>query len=474
MHASKLFTLLRGLRQEEIHWFQKFLKSPFHNNNALTIRLFEFIKKHLPELDSPKLEKEKVFKRLFPNEKFNAQKLRKVMFELAVLTEEFFVTMHLRNKKFQKKKILVKELGERNLYPQFEKGTKQLISELEKLPYRDTFFYQNIFELNYNYSNHQETNRQKLNGHLLKNATEHLDYFYLLQKQQLEFGINLHKKVFKETVILQSLKSSKKELEQEPTFQLYELINRAVSKLDNENNYKKIHSVFKREIEALGRKDKIITLKILLNYSSSQINNGNKKHFSKMLSLYKFGLEKELLLENGKVTETTFVNIITVGSNIKEFEWVENFIKKYKHFLPKSVQEDGTHFGLGLMYYHKKEYSKAINILLNHNFSKPLQIIHSKTILLRAYFELYLVDNSFFDLLIAQSLSFEKFIRRNDTISTIRKESYLNFTLYIRKITNAHWQNNLNKKLFEKINNTESVMLRFWLLEMLKNLLNKK
>lgn len=107
MHASKLFTLLRGLRPEEIHWFQKFLKSPFYNNagaNAFTIRLFELIKKYLPELDSSKLKKEKVFKKLFPNEKFNVQKLRKVMFELANLTEEFFITMHLRNKDFQRKK----------------------------------------------------------------------------------------------------------------------------------------------------------------------------------------------------------------------------------------------------------------------------------------------------------------------------------------------------------------------------------
>lgn len=140
MHSSKLFTLLKGIREDEIHWFQKFLKSPFYNSNPLPLKLFDLIKKYYPELESPKLTKEKVFKKLFPNEKFNVNKLRKVMHSLAVLTEEFFVTMRLRNKEFQKKKILVEEFGERNLYAQFEKGTKELIEELEALSYRDTFF----------------------------------------------------------------------------------------------------------------------------------------------------------------------------------------------------------------------------------------------------------------------------------------------------------------------------------------------
>lgn len=468
MHTSKLFTLLRGLRPEEIHWFQKFLKSPFYNNSTLTIRLFEHLKKHLPELDSPKLSKEIVFKKLFPNEKFKVQKLRKVMFELANLTEEFFVTMYLRSNNFQRKKILVKELGERNLYSQFEKGTKGLIKELEALPYRDTFFYKNIFELNYNYSNHQETNRQKLNGELLKSATEHLDYFYLLQKQQLDFAVKSHEKLFKEKINLSTLKQAETAIKKEPVFKIYELINKGISKTDNDRIYFEIETLLKKEIEKLGRIDKVVILKILFNYSISQINKGREEYFATLFLLYKFGLEQDLLIEKNQIAGSTFTNIITTGVNLKEFDWVEFFIQEYKKYLPDSVREDASCFGLGVLFFHKKEFTRTIELILNHIFSKPLQILQSKTILLRAYFEQYLIDDSYYELLIAQTHAFEKFIRRNELISELKKERYLNFVLFIRKIVNGHWQNKLDNTLIEKLNNTNAVLLKFWLLEKLK------
>ncbi len=148
MHDSKLLNLLRSIEPEEIHWFQKFLKSPFYNHHELPNTLFQYISKYYPELDSPKLSKEKAFKKLYPKETYSIQKMRKAMYELSVLVEEFLVAMRIRNKAVQKKKLLVAELGERNVYEQFKKGTKELLGKLEALPYRDIVTYQEIHLLN--------------------------------------------------------------------------------------------------------------------------------------------------------------------------------------------------------------------------------------------------------------------------------------------------------------------------------------
>lgn len=471
MHSSKLLTLLRGLRPEEIHWFQKFLNSPFHNNNTLPIHLFNLIKKYYPDFNSPKLNKEKVFQKLFPNEKFKVQKLRKVMHELANLTEAFFVTMRLRNNNFQRKKILVQELGERNLYAHFEKGTKNLIRELNALPYRDTFFYKDIFELNLNYSNHPETNRQLLNPKLLKIESEHLDYFYLLQQQQLDFTLKFHKKIFKENVSINSLKQTQIALQQEPLFKIYQLINKAVSSPDNDDNYLKIETLFKEEIEKLGKTDKDIILRVLINYYSSQINKGKAEYFSHVFSLYKFGLGNNILVDNNLMRSSTFSNIITVGANQKAYDWVEDFIENHKKYLAASTRDDTYFFGLGLLFFHKKEFSKTIDLISNHKFSKQLQNLQSKTILLRAYFEQYLLDNSYYELLIAQTQAFEKFIRRNELISESKKERYLNFTLFMRRIVNGHWQGKLDRSLLELLKNADAVLLKFYLLKKLEEII---
>ena len=96
---------------------------------------------------------------------------------------------------------------------------------------------------------------------------------------------------------------------------------------------------------------------------------------------------------------------------------------------------------------------------------QTLHILHAKSILLRAYFELFLFDNSYFDLLSAQTIAFEKFVRRNAHISEPTKEVYLNFILFSRKIANAIFENSSNPNLYQTINNTKSLALKSWLLE---------
>ena len=94
MQQSKLFTLLSGLEAAEFRWLHKFLKSPFYNTNEKILNLFLYIKKYYPDLDSPKLAKEITFQYLFPKQQFQAQKMRKLMHELATLVEDFMVAQH--------------------------------------------------------------------------------------------------------------------------------------------------------------------------------------------------------------------------------------------------------------------------------------------------------------------------------------------------------------------------------------------
>lgn len=473
MQNSKLFLLLRSLQPEEIHWFQKFVKSPFYNNNTLPIQLFDYIKKYYPDLDSPKLSKEATCKKLFPKDKSNIQKLRKTMHGLALLVEDFLVAMQLRKNEYQKKKLLVTELRDRNVYTLFEKGAKELIGGLEELPYRDAHFYKEVHDLNLGYFGHMETGKEKGGRLILKSVVEHLDYYYLIQRQRLDFSIKEHERLFKSKLKIGSLNQAKTLLLEESTYKLYKLISEMISTSWNENNYLNIESLFKSEIGSLGKNDKLEIFRILLNQLSGQVNKGKEGYHSKMLSMYKFGLEHNLVLMQGQINDTTFANIASVGIVSKEFDWVEQFIEKYKYFLPKKVVKDATYFSLSLLYFHRQEFEKTIDTILNHTFSNPLYILHSKAILLRTYFEQFLLDNSYYQLVLDQTYAFEKFVRRNELISASKKELYINFILFTRKIINDVLQNSLSITLYDTIKNTKSVMLKSWLLDKVNDKLKR-
>lgn len=474
MHDSKLLNLLKSFEPEDIHWFQKFLKSPFYNRHETPISLFRYISKYYPNLDAPKLSKEKVFKHLYPKEKYSVQKMRKVMYELAVLVEEFLVAMRIRNKDFQKKKLLVAELGERNVYDSFEKGTKMLVRQLEDLPYRDIQTYQEIHQLNLDYYRHTQTLKKKDGLAILKSATQHLDYYYLMQRRQLDFTILWHEKLFGGELLIESLQKSKTALRKTTAFKLYEWILAALQTSDNLAIYVKMEKLFKSKIDELGKNDQKEIIRILINHLSSQINTGKKGYQKKTLSLYQFGLEKKLMMEQGQIGETTFANIATIGILEKEFDWVKGFIQAYEKYLPTSVQEDATKLSLSLLYFHQKDYDKVVELILNHQFLQSLSNLKAKSILLRTYFEQFLLDDSFYDLVIAQTLAFEKYVRRNDLISSSAKTFYLNFILFTRLITNAVLQKSVNQDLLNKINKTESIVLKSWLLEKVTLFLSKK
>ena len=465
MHSSKLLHLIRGLRQEELHWFQKFLASPFYNINEEYIALFKYIKKYYPDLKAPKLSKAETFKKLYPKEKFNLQKMRKAMHGLAVLAEEFFVAMRIRKQNYQREKLIMEELGERNLYPQFEKRAKTLIRDLEALPYRDAHFYKEIHELNLMHYGHVETSKEKRNMPIIISSIEHLDYYYLLQRQRLEFTIKSHEKLIGNKHSIKPLTETKVYLKQEPIFKIYELIIKALSISENESIYSEIEELFKNEAKRLGRKDQLEIIRILLNHLSSQINKGKEGYAVKMLALYKFGLEQNLVTEKGQIGETTFTNITTVGILANDFDWVEDFIKAYKKYLPYAEREDAACLSTALLYFHKKEYSRTIELMLYYSFSTPLLALKAKAILLRTYFEQFSIDNSYYELFISQTQSFEKFIRRNESISSGKKEIYLKFIFLVRKVANAILQNAVNKQLYNSVKNADGLVLKSWLLE---------
>ncbi len=465
MHSSKLLTLIGSLQQEEIHWFRKFLKSPFYNTNELYVKLFDHIRKYYPELSSPKLSKEDTCQKLFPNEKVNVQKIRKTMHGLAALAEEFLVAIQIRKKPFEKKKLLVKGLGERNVYTLFKKGTNELLGELEALPYRDVNYYKEVHELNLEFYGHAQTNKQKGNDATLVSAVNHLNYYYLIQQQRLDFTVKWHEKLIGNKFRTKTLEQSKTDLKNETVFKLYALVIKSLGKADNDAIYLEMETLFKNKVHQLGKNDQFEIFILLFNHLSSRFNHGKTTYRSKMFSLNKFGLDQNLILRNDQITEATFLNIASISIAEGAFEWTEWFIKEYTKALPQKIKQDVISLSFGLLYFYRKQFSESTNLLSSHTFLKPLYNLNSKTILLRSYFEQFLIDDSYYDLLIAQSNAFEKFIRRNDFISKSKKEPFLNFILFTRKITNAIYQNTLDQNLFNLIKNKRSVILKDWLLE---------
>ncbi len=94
MKKSKLITLFSIFTKEEMKSFEKFIVSPYFNNERNFKPLYKILKSYYPEFDNPNLTEEKIFKKLYPGKTYNkksAVSLRVIESQMANMAEKFLV-----------------------------------------------------------------------------------------------------------------------------------------------------------------------------------------------------------------------------------------------------------------------------------------------------------------------------------------------------------------------------------------------
>ena len=468
MQSSKLLILISGLDTAEFRWLHKFLKSPFYNSNQKVLRLFEYIKKYYPDLGSPKLVKEITFQYLFPKEKFSPQKMRKLMHELATLVEDFMVAQHFQKNEFERKKILTKELGQRNLYGLFEKGTTEITADLANLPYLDKDYFLEQYLNDYQFFAHPSTNPQQDFIPKLFQMSDTLDLFYFLQKLQLTSVLESAKHIYqvKETLpfyesIAQEIQD--RELEKIAVFHLYSLVIQLFKAKNADETFHKLYNVFFDKKEELGEEDKMFILKYLINFVVGKTNEGNEEYVKKGLALYKVGLNENLLVTKNRMTEGTFINIAWWSAFLKDFEFTSDFIENYKQFLDKEREEEVVILTKANLYFNLGDYSQVVDLLSTRSFANVLDKLKAKTLILKSYFEIYLQNESYYNFALSQIENFERNIRREDKISDVKKLNLLNFARYFKKLLDAKIKKIDLYKFLSNLSKIEHISNKPWI-----------
>ena len=463
MQSSKLIILLKSLKAEEIRWLTKFVCSPFYNSNSHVIALFEVLKKHHPDFTSNHLTKEKIWIKLFPNQKMAAGRLRLLMHNLAELIEEFIVANRLKKQTVTYQSLLNQEFGERDLYDFFEKMTFQLLAELDKEPYRDHQYFKQKKELLVQWYGHPGTNRQQqtdivsllLEDQKIHNALEELQLIFAHNARTI-VSLETQQKMISPT-ILAIAKTSQNVL-----LNLYVFL---AALQDGVKNLQEIINYFSENLQKIRSKDRRTILQILINHSTRLYNSGKVDKPRKTLDLYKLGLQNDCILVNDEITEATFQNIIVLGSTCKDWDWVEDFINKFQNKLPQTSREEATILGKALFHFYQQNFDAAIDILGEEKFSKSQQAIHARLILIRCYFDKFRIVDSYYDMLFFQIKAFEKYVRRKEVLPVKKLKEVLNFTKYLRKIIETVILKKDFSDLRIQIKATNNVSLKNWLLE---------
>lgn len=466
MHKSKLVQLLQILTPTEFKAYAKFIKSPFFNTNKNLPRFYAYCQKYYPDFDTPKMNREVVYKKLFPGKKYNYHAMGNLMSEFTTLTEEYLTNLQFQKNKFEKKNRLIKAYGERNAYSLFEKETQNQLEEIRQQPFRDVEYYGEVARLNFDYYFHTLTEKHNLKDEALEQLMESIDREFMLAKLRIGSELKSRERMLKQQYdipfLAEILENKNAICEQTPVLELFHLLFKLYEQSADDAVFFQLKNLYTNKIQQLRRLDQSLLLTQLINYAARQINFGKTTFYQECLDLYKLGLTYHLVLENQRIDEAVYGNIALLGCHAKDFEWTEKFIEEYAIYLREEQREDAKALAKGTLFFHQNDFEQAYQLFYNHSFSHYYQP-KARLYLIRVLYEQFLLNDSLFDLIIAKIESFEAFLYRNEILAPKTKEAYLNGIKVIKKMILGKNDKREIEGLKNWVNGEKRILIRSWL-----------
>ncbi|BDS11682.1 hypothetical protein [Aureispira anguillae] len=457
MHKTKLVTLFQYLNSREITRFSDYVHSPFYNKHAEVKKLCLYLAKYIPNNKRQhRLEKERVFKHLYPNKQFDGNALHSVASKLLGLLHDFLVITTHEDKKNQHLIKILAELRQRKQFKDYnailrkiERSSDSSYSDIEDL-YWEKFAYYKELDVNFITQGGRSYNEN------LQMKNDFLDLFFITKKLKIAcdmvsrnkvIGSNYQYRLVDELFVYLNQQNSS--YAQEPTIKIYAATLKMLLNGDRTDEEYFNVKQWLEEYQALFSK---LELKNIYDYLENHCiraykrNTASNKYLRELLSISKFLVKHEINFVDGFLSAGDFKNIGTIAINLGDYKWAEEFIETYKDALLPEVRESVYSYLLSFLLYSTKDYKGALQALYNVVFSNWTYHTGAKMIQLRIYYEL---DEG--EALYSLIDAFRNYLKRNQQMTDLDKEMFYNFINVIRKIYKLRdSQGFIRKEKFQK------------------------
>ncbi len=203
-----------------------------------------------------------------------------------------------------------------------------------------------------------------------------------------------------------------------------------------------------------------------------QIKTGNNIFNRELFEIHKIWIEKGYLVkpEYRFVEIQVFKNIVYAALNIGEIDWAEWFLRSYSGSLSPDNSKAAISYCYALLYYNKKDYSKALDELKLMDHRNYQHKMECQLLTLKIYYELNAAEN-----LLSLADSYLHYLKKIEEDNILVGKRHLNFTKAIIKLQSLK-DNFTIKKHNELLNfavNNSLIASKNWLLNEL-NKINKK
>ncbi len=464
MLGSQLLELVKSLDKRDMRELRKVVRSPYFNQREDVIHLFEYIDKTL-NTRLPDLSKEKIFEKIYPNQKYDDVLIRQLMSYLYKVIQKYLITEGVLQNEMESQLYLTHALRQRNADRIVEKQLNDSLEIIDKQSFKNAKYHYLKYTLRveqYDYWS-KKKRTSELN---LQDLSNELDFFYLSERLRQACIMHAHQTITKHTYNQYLLKVALDKIEGipniPPSVSAYYHTYKALTEPENEYHFHQLKKIIIDKgflFPENERKDLYI---LATNYCIRRLNQGEKPFGSEALELYRARMQNNVLLENGILPPYTFNNILMLALKSEEYEWAERFLYDFKQYLPEKERENIFQYNLALFYFRTGKYSEAMDLLQKVNLNDVLYNLDARRLLARIYYDLDEINA-------LQSLieSSKVYLHRQKGIG-YHHDMYANYFRFLEKMM----KNDLKKAetrsiLRGEVEGTQLLAEREWLLQKL-------
>lgn len=472
MINTKLHGLLASLDVYALNRLQKFLHSPYYNEDENMQKCYAVILPALKKDEVEGLTKQHIWKAVYGKKPIVNLKYARLLSDLAKKTEEFIVADRLKHNEAEKLQTIIDYYTQTNLLKYFPETAGLVSKKMNVIPHKHGDFYYALFRFEASQNVYSELlNRRNAEKNILQ-TLDALDTHYFITKLNY-FSALLHYKNFlaiegEVSLINETLKYlEEKKFKNVPAIEVHYHIVQSLIEPDNEQHFFRLKENIFKHSQIFPKIAARNMFAFSINYCIRRINFGNLSYLKELFELYKRMLKDGLMTDNkGIMSQFDYKNIVTVGLRVGDLAWTEKFIRDYRINLRKAERENAFTYNMAKVHFQKREFDKVLQMLQDVKYDDIFYQLDSKSTLVKTYFEL----GEYFPLMSLKE-SFRILLRRKKVISEQNRVNYMNFLRYTMKLYRIDVKDTKKlSDLHKEVKNATNVADKGWLLEKLKEL----
>jgi hypothetical protein len=467
MQSTFLTDILPALTASERLALRKWLASPFVNHRTDVLKLYKILEYALESNRLHKVSKAKVWRRIYPGEPFDRDRINHLFSFLLKKIERFLAFAEWENDVdgLVQRLYLCRALRKRGLPAAFERHAERLEAVLNASPHRHAAHFLVRHQLAGQRFHHGAVARRG-GREEARQAVEALDRYYAIENLGWACTLQSLQTLSSEPLPFSPLTAPVLELaEQAPVDDnsaatiLYESFQ-LLAAPEPEPHFERLKLLLLERSDVFPGAESRDQYMAAINYCIRRHNRGDRTYTREAFDLYRIALDRGVLVENGRMPAYTYTNINLLAHVAGESVWALGFLERYRPALPAAERDNTYRYNLAFHHFRGGRYGAVLDLLQQVEFSEVFVSLDVRKMLLRSYFELG--EYAALDSLLA---SFRTFLRRRHELG-YHRESYLNLLKFTKKLVRAvHASPRRRKMLADAIRAERAVAEREWLLQ---------